>query len=260
VRPGTVKNGELSVRCPFCGDSSNLKTSHLRINLKSGLYHCHRCSQGGILSAKEMLSLGDQSFDVSYEFHEKKPTIYPGPGSERSSLLKRYHTESGEDAFYNYAPSHNGFYHSGVYMRGKKSHFYGDSGISWVGAPTGLRSDPTSPLRLVEGPYDVVTDRDVCLFGYLGQKKLGWMKGHNFYLVPDGDVWIKPDLTRLLLSKVEYCIRNSLGLMGVIFLKANADPDDLPEEEIIPIRYFRRKLWIKRSSSSKARLALANLD
>lgn len=260
MRPGSVKGDELILRCPYCGDSDNRKKGHLNINLTSGLFHCHRCQQSGKVPVGFLLKLADMDLRQIDVISQEIPFLIPGPGSERKSLLERYKSLEGHDAFNLYAPSPGGFYHSGIYTRlGRSSKNFGQSGISWNTAPQGLVSSEDHPLRLVEGPYDVLKENDVCLFGFFPQYKLNWFKGHWFYLVPDGDAWIKPDLTSLLLDKIDRCISARLGILGVIYLPGNSDPDDEQKEELIPIRYFKRKLWKRRSSSSRARLALANL-
>lgn len=34
-------------RCPFCGDSKNPRTGHLYVNVREGVYYCHRCHAKG---------------------------------------------------------------------------------------------------------------------------------------------------------------------------------------------------------------------
>ena len=58
-----VNESEYRTRCPFCGDSSNLNTGHLymNINLEENTkipYHCFKCEESGIIN-DEMLSLLD---------------------------------------------------------------------------------------------------------------------------------------------------------------------------------------------------------
>lgn len=261
MNTGQIKGDELYLRCPYCGDSQrNLKKAHLAVNLISGLFKCNRCQQGGKLPPHLLLRLADLDLTDETLVHQEIPFVIEGPGSQRFSALKRYKTLEGSDVFHMFSPSTEGFYQSGLYMRKDgKSRIYGQSGLSWRGAPGSLSSDEDHPLRLVEGPYDVLTGNDVCFFGFFPQRKLSWLKGHSFYLVPDGDAWLKPNLTAVLLKRIDYCIDQHLGILGVIYLPQGADPDDQLPEDIIPIRYFKRKLWKKRSSSSKARQALANL-
>lgn len=263
MKPGTLRGDELILRCPYCGDSKNPDRGHLRVNLKKGVFHCYRCQYSGKIPLQFLLDLVTQDFP-NFEITEKKiPFIIEGAATQRSSLLKRYKTlDNLHDAFYMYYPSSQGYFECGIYLRGpnKESQVYGTSGISWSGAPGPLVSDEKNPLWLVEGPYDVIRTDAVCLFGFFPLLKLKWFSGHFFYLVPDGDVWIKPDLLKILLSRIEYCFRKGLGFSGVVYLPGNADPDDNTEFEIIPPIYFRRKLWRKKSSLSKAQLALANLD
>ena len=55
---GQVRDGEYWTRCPFCGDSKrHSHKCHFSINLRTGLYNCHRCSAGGRFSSEETYAL-----------------------------------------------------------------------------------------------------------------------------------------------------------------------------------------------------------
>lgn len=64
------------VRCPFCGDSDNLKSAHFYIGVKNingkdvPVYDCKKCGQSGIFSYKVMNKLG--IYNIEFEIYLKK--------------------------------------------------------------------------------------------------------------------------------------------------------------------------------------------
>ena len=63
--PGKVVAGdkEFLCRCPYCGDSRNLKSAHFYINLPNSddvpvMYHCKKCNVSGILNRTILRELG----------------------------------------------------------------------------------------------------------------------------------------------------------------------------------------------------------
>lgn len=68
--PGKVVSGtkEFVCRCPFCGDSKNLKSAHFYINLPNSdetpvMYHCKKCNTSGVLNRNILRELGVEVID-----------------------------------------------------------------------------------------------------------------------------------------------------------------------------------------------------
>ena len=69
---------EIVCRCPYCGDSKNLKHAHLYISVPIApddlpMYHCKKCPAHGVLSSELLIQLGcyDGSVISSIESHNK---------------------------------------------------------------------------------------------------------------------------------------------------------------------------------------------
>jgi hypothetical protein len=241
-RAGVFEGGELWVRCPFCGDSAHsLTKAHFSVKVRDGRYHCHRCKSGGVMPLKPLLELLE-SYHVAFEataYHEPAltpwPTITAGAGTTRYSALDRYHYYDQEqeqwDAFYQWDPRE--LEPTGIHTRlARRSYNYG-MGYSWPSAPDPLISTPARPLRLVEGPYDVLYAEDVCVYGTLSKGRLEDLGVHSIILCPDGDIWLKPDLRRQFIRLLEWmwspkCL---LYLVGLEILPDGKDPDAVKKSD-----------------------------
>lgn len=87
---------QLSVRCPFCGDSKkNLNSTHMYIKIdieteEPILYHCFRCETSGILTPQvlRMLELNDIHLNSKVKMYNKKAvkSIHNSLGSKDNEL------------------------------------------------------------------------------------------------------------------------------------------------------------------------------
>lgn len=251
MRNGQLENDELWVRCIFCGDSQNdPEKAHFSVNIKSFVYHCLKCGAGGKLSTKQVFDLVSQ-LDLDHAFHLdlqgqkteieelELPELIPGAATHRFSALPRFHYRSGGpttevnmDAFQMRHPKDNLV--TGVHLRGPEKHItYGDHGYGWV-SPGPLLSSPDEPLRLVEGPYDVLEPCDVCFFGLLSSTHIHELTGHYLILCPDGDVWQKKALLRKMVRTIRTLLLapyKAPVLIGVEYLPDGKDPDEIPAAE-----------------------------
>lgn len=257
MRPNQIRGNELYVRCIYCGDSKDHWKAHLSINLSTGQFHCFKCQQSGRVTPQVLFELQMTDYPALFAHSREKellPTILAGPGTQRRSLLDRFHTPSGEDIFYSWWKDQ----HVGYYMRAPRmKKLWGFSGTCWYHAPVPQISSVENPLRFVEGPYDVLSPQDVCFFGIPNITKITqFYKEHYFVLVPDGDLWTAPAKFAILQSLIDQLIQKNFGFLGVEFLPQNLDPDS-GHGKFISSEFFKDRLWKKQSLSSKAQQVLA---
>ena len=254
-KAGTYVNGELWLRCPYCGDSDRRKwIAHFSIS-GEGLYHCLRCKASGRLPTRERIAILTK-YGMDYGVHtvtEKErwqdtwDKTLPGPGTTRASSLRRNHlltTKGWYDVF------------SITDIRG------GRVGIQTVNVRTGKKkirgnvkkafgfpdpkhiwSDPEDPIILVEGPYDVAEDRYACTFGIPSYSQLKALRGQFVMLYPDGDVWHQSRIIGNLQRNVERAVAQGLFITGALKIpNRSQDPEDVWKEngevEILSEREF----------------------
>lgn len=233
-----IDGQRLWIRCPECGDSQNdPNKAHCNIDLRRFIYHCYRCGAGGKLSGKEILKLVDEwDLDLETIIDESDqtrssiddfPPLLPGAGSSRKSALDRYHLNYGEknyDAFYLREPRDNVV--CGIHLRsGKMKISLGDLGYAWPGGDP-ITSSQEDPIYLVEGPYDVLTNRFVGVMGLLSSTRIRPLVGHSIVLFPDSDVWTHQTLLSRTLSTIKsLMLSRRIFLLGMVIIP-DGDPDD----------------------------------
>jgi len=227
-RAGFIREDELWVRCPFCGDSQNdPDKAHFSINA-DGLYYCLKCHTGGRLGHKEFLAVAPLFGREQIEVTEATPLpdLIPGSGNLRPSRLHRFHLSSGEDAFQMRDQLGNVI---GIASVGDHRRIYGKRGLGYRNY---LVSSVSHPLIIVEGPYDVLYDDEVCMFGLPSPASLQMLKGQFIILCPDGDLWIEPAKTKILVSIVRRIIKmKDPILLGVQVIPGGLDPDEHPRSQ-----------------------------
>lgn len=242
---------EYWLRCFFCGDSTRDKSkAHFSINLTTGLYHCHRCGEGGRyspyhiarLTGVVLTTLGppDQTMPKKeVDISMAAEMLLDGPGSTRHSALARYHittrTHDLVDAFMSRSPA--GIVR-GVHLRRPGwSRNVGERRLGFPG--NSLWWSPSTPRRIVEGPYDVLADNDICTFGMPTVRQLSQLSAHSLIFCPDGDVWPNEALLGRYLATITHW---PLKVVGFEILEKDQDPDDVPV----------RKRWLVRVDTPTA--------
>jgi len=263
-KAGEVKNGELWLRCPFCGDSQrDSRKAHYSVN-RAGLYYCVRCHRGGRLPLSVYLRLltdgplrsGGDALDDDWE--DLLEELDPGPGSQRFSALDRFHIgDPGGGALDVFLSRNVDGEIVGLALAGEGRKTVEGRKLFGFAGDEALVSTPDDPLRIVEGPYDVLSDRDVCVFGLPSVKVMRRLRGHFVLLCPDGDVW--PDFTKRQV--IMRALSDTRGPMyvGVEMLRDGEDPDEIPYEDRrrvdarkLVLRWkedLRRKRWQKTFTS-----------
>lgn len=98
-----------------------------------------------------------------------------------------------------------------------------------------------STVRIVEGPYDVLSAEDVCTFGLPSNSQVQQLQGLTLILCPDGDLWYRPNLLQRYLARFRDCY-----VAWVERIPDGADPDETPEED--RYRYPPSLLWASTAS------------
>ena len=257
---GQLAGREIWLRCPFCGDSQNdPMKAHFSVNMVKFVYYCFRCNASGILTAKQAFQLTSQLTGEGYidltdtEDDQEWPTLTPGAGLSRFSAIDRYHYTDHNthlwDAFQMRNPKDNVI--SGIHMRsGKHRLSFGDKGLGWAG-PGCLISSPEKPIRIVEGPYDVLTYQEACVFGLISAKVLDDLAGHFIILCPDGDVWKDEKLLGVTLRTIERLVSNTkLYLLGIEYIPDGLDPDQVPPNDRLFIPRSEMFRWVSQALPS----------
>lgn len=228
-KPGTVDSrGRIWLLCPRCDDEKG----HMVFNPDTWTLHCFRCGH----TETAPLDFAVYALDQRRVARSSEPLVLqdllkqllPGPGSSRSSALPRHHrsTDAGiEDAFISRLPSGK---ITGVYLRRPdgSSRFLGERTLGYSGET--LWAGGVRTLRVVEGPYDVLDQDTLCLWGLPTASQTRTLSGFSVILTPDGDVWPRPDLLDRWLRP---WFRNPyIHVEGIEVLPDELDPDDLPVE------------------------------
>lgn len=231
-RAGERKGNELWLRCPHCGDSQNdLNKAHYSVNTE-GLYHCLRCGAGGRLSIKEFLNiaLGEHADFIDTvdekDWEDTLDELMPGPFYSRFSALDRFHIRTAKNNYDVFLSRNIQGDIVGLALSDLVEHkriLLGEKVLGWKGDE--LLSTPEDPLRLVEGPYDVVTDRDVCCYGLPRRRQLQMLRGHYVILCPDGDVWSDFTKRRAILLLLQ--VYDGATITEIEVLPEGIDPDDM---------------------------------
>ena len=200
-RTNTIHNGNLYLRCPYCGDSANRDyVAHYNIHLATGRYHCYRCGASGIVTASEYLEL-TSGLDLAVPSNLIDLATYTGipiTDDDRYTLLpSRY---DGTTRVWDMRlPSGKVVgYHTREYP--KRIENVGTRALGYVGSSLSL----TSTLRVVEGVYDVVLPSSVCLYGKITKHSLGMLRHYSLCLCPDNDCIYQIAELRNLYSTVLY--------------------------------------------------------
>ncbi len=254
-----MSHEELALRCPFCGDSTRSATkTHFSVNMRTGLYHCYRCGVGGRFSLAELTGLlasrGITPAALSVTLAETGDgarwrhalaLLQPGPASARPSALDRYHVTDVDGSMADAFLSRGGDGAvRGVQVINMARHarrMYGTRLLGWRGDV--LQSSAHDPLRLVEGPWDCLSHRDLCSFGTPSRHTFRELRYQYVLLCPDGDVWGTPHLRRAWQTVVRQALcTTGVLVVGVEKLPPDKDPDEVPysERERVSVQEFLR--------------------
>lgn len=241
-------NYDYVMRCPECGDSRNPRHGHLLLNLMTGLFNCKRCNYSGryptgkllnLVAELELDGIAVSAFKQQDDQIIVPEELHPGAGLPRKSKLDRYHKYLRGNLFDAFVMKYQEGSPSGVYLRSrdKMSFIYGERGIGYAGSGP-LSSSYHEPLRIVEGPYDVIDNNHVCVFGAITQRVVTrYFTGHYIILAPDGDIWANRNyqLALNIYKILKYSIYDGVFIKGIDLLLNGKDPDEATESDILHI-------------------------
>lgn len=224
----TDRNGFTWIRCinPECGDSvkHNWK-AHCLVDKKGSTY-CFKCGQSTTLSIDLLMqiALGNKSIDEALDEAIAIRTDLRPWASQRPTRLATYGIDDDPLAVAFPMRDHNGEI-IGWHDRkpGEKGINTGRRGLGYVGRTP--KSSPANPLIIVEGPFDVISDRHVCTFGTITKSTFRYLKLHYVWLQPDPDIidtdWKRSRFVQNVVNPVNDAL---VFVQGVIV--GNADPDE----------------------------------
>jgi hypothetical protein len=82
----------------------------------------------------------------------------------------------------------------------------------------------TDYIRIVEGPYDVVYDNDVCVFGSLSYGMVQRLKLYTLLLAPDSDVIRQRSKLQSFTRMVDSLAHKGYNIKGVEIFEKGYDP------------------------------------
>lgn len=245
--PGHVdRAGRIYFRCHNCGDSSNPNHCHAFMDTMGGTF-CWRCREGSNLSIEQILDimLGNTTAQEIVEEHWFGIPNLVETKLGRHTLLDKWQ-EEGSDyiTFIMYDGVGNPIGEHRRQNRGK-GYSLGRSGISWPNAEHNqLLSNPAEPLICVEGPFDVIRDNFVCMFGSITYSKLKFLRLHDIWLWPDPDILDTDQKRRKFVAMCHHANNNLCNVQGIIF--SEADPDESKIQAYIPFNDL--PLWLEKGS------------
>jgi hypothetical protein len=217
-----LSSGAIIERCPHCGDTLDAERGHFARYSDGGAY-CYRCS------AYERPKLALAHAPAARERHTLQELGLPERAPKRPTRLACYdgsaHGYGAHDVFAMFAPDGT---LCGAHARGWDKRSTSTLGIR------GHSGYPATDICVVlEGPYDVLYEDELCVFGsVLDAYRL--LSGVSYVLCPDGDVDLRGPHARAKLSLAARDRRNNL--LGVQLVRGN--PRDTPPagRAFVPVR------------------------
>jgi hypothetical protein len=164
------------------------------IDLSSGLWYCHRCGNGGKLTAAQFIEY-TSGIDIAMPENLLDLSEYdnlPYRKDTRFTMLpSKYNFDENYRQWAMRKPNGDivGYHHR--FDGGKQSENIGHRGLGYIGKEL----TTTDIIRVVEGVYDVVLPNDVCLFGKITTSSLKMLKHYPLCLCPDSDIlYVKSNL------------------------------------------------------------------
>lgn len=223
----TDRHGVTWIKCQECGDSKKSRNkAHCMVDDKGSTF-CFRCGHSTQLDIGSLIeiALGDMTVEeaLSEALEKDREAAYVWL---RGTVLQQF-AIVGENHLVSYQMRDCNGKVIGWHNRNtrvKECENEGRRGIGYVG--DALVSSASTPLIIVEGPADVITDRHACVFGSISASSLKYFRLQYAWLQPDPDIIDTVIKRRRFVDRVYWPAIND----GMVFLQGiivgNGDPDE----------------------------------
>lgn len=236
--------GRTWIRCPECGDTKKSQwKAHCFVDTKGSTF-CFRCGHSTQLSIAMLLEIALGNIDVAEALESMDlahDDLRPW-SSPRPTKLTVFGRDDKPKQTCFPMRDHNGVI-VGWHDRepDSKGLNFGRRGIGFVGDK--LTSNPANPLTVVEGPYDVISDRHVSVFGLITPSALRFLRLQHVWLFPDPDILDTSARRNTFIERVLVPLQDSLVIVDGVIL-GNADPDTATVTKYVKIENAMEGLWI----------------
>ncbi len=219
--------GRTYFRCYECGDSNkNPNTAHAYYDT-NGRIHCHRCDFNGELSIDQLIAMSTGMLDIDEAVEQLLTLDLRATYSQRYSALETF-TEQRNWVWHMRTPSGRTVGYHKRSIEGKYCTNIGSRGLGF--ATDRLISSPSSPLVIVEGPYDCISDQHACVFGAISKGSAKHLMLQYVWLQPDPDQLDHPQKRAKMQGIVKHMLDHMVFVEGVIL--GPADPDECKPEQL----------------------------
>lgn len=228
----TDRHGITWIRCQECGDTSKTRNkAHCMVDDKGSTF-CFRCGHSTQLDIGSLIdiALGDKTVDEALEeaMARDREEAYVWL---RGTVLQQF-AIIGENHLVSYQmrdPNGKVLGWHNRNTRVKECENEGKRGVGYVG--DSLVSSPSSPIIVVEGPADVISERHACVFGAITASSLKHFRLQYCWLQPDPDIIDTIRKRKRFLDTVYWPAIND----GMVFCQGiivgNGDPDEATKLE-----------------------------
>lgn len=236
----TDRHGITWIKCQECGDSKkNRNKAHCMVDDKGSTF-CFRCGHSTQLDIGSLIeiAIGDKTIDeaLSEAMEKDREASYVWL---RGTVLQQF-AIVGENHLVSYQMRDCNGKVLGWHNRNtriKECENEGKRGIGFVGDH--LVSSPSTPVIVVEGPADVISERHVAVFGAITASALRHFRLQYCWLQPDPDI-LDTKLKRKQFYErvVQPAINDGMVfVLGVII--GNGDPDEATKLEHFTVAEFK---------------------
>lgn len=228
-------------KCDQCVGQHN-KSRLTKQLYDDGTAYCHRCGYVWrntnvvdlLSSLQDEFELDDDDITPLYNWRTVRRTPVE---HERTTVLNTYSSVRTNHVAFRMTKANGDIV--GYHNRSTVSKTFfneGDRGISFVGEE--MYSSPSRPLIVVEGPYDVITDQHVCVYGTLSKSniakhfRLKWC-----WLHPDPDCVDTAEKRKRFEKMIRELVLNEMVLI-LGYIISDADPDDATVLHHVGIQEF----------------------
>lgn len=235
---GTVDSeGRRYFRCPDCGDSKKRSyIAHAFID-RNGATYCYRCHHSTRLTIEQQIHfLLNDDMDIEDAAIWTPNADITINRNGRATLLTKYNDpeDMSADAF-SMRDQYGNLIGWHTRFKNKIMHNEGKRGVNWPGADDGvsLKSSSSSPLTVVEGPFDVIRKDFIAAYGAISYSTMKHLKFQHINLWPDPDM-LDSKYKRAAFVKMMEMVNDNLCFVHGLYV-SNADPDKATKTKYVTL-------------------------